>query len=173
MQSIPRIARGGRGSFVTLFVALFVLWVIFVGSLDPQELLAGAVVAALVAALSGGLVRSATSKILSPVRILRVLAYVGVLAIEIVKANLDMARIVSARRIAIRPGIVKVRTRLTSPIARLVLANSITLTPGTLSVDIAGEDLFVHWVNVEAEDMEAATHAIVDAFEKHLEVIFG
>ena len=73
----------------------------------------------------------------------------------------------------VKPAFVKVHTRLTDPVARLLLANSITLTPGTLTVEIAGEWLYVHWVVAETTDPEAATQSIVAGFEKYLEVMYG
>ncbi len=173
MSNSTPASRGGIGAFLPPFLGLYILWIIFVGSFDVQELIAGAVVAAFAAVLSSRVLEQADLKLPSPARLGRAVLFLGVLAVEIVRANLDMARIVSAPRIAIKPGIVKVRTTLKSPLARLILANSITLTPGTLSVDVKGEDLFVHWVNVEADDHEAATRKIVAGFEKHLEVIFG
>jgi multicomponent Na+:H+ antiporter subunit E len=54
-----------------------------------------------------------------------------------------------------------------------VLANSITLTPGTLSVEIKGDLLYVHCIDVKETDMDRATEEIVGGFEKYLEVIFG
>ncbi len=102
-----------------------------------------------------------------------VIAFLLYLAVAIVKSNLQMAVIVSRPKLAIRPGIVRIKTRLQSPIGRLVLANAITLTPGTLTVDAQGEDLFIHWVNVETEDVDSATREIAAGFERYLEVIFG
>ena len=75
--------------------------------------------------------------------------------------------------IPINPGIVSVRTKLKSPIGRMALANSITLTPGTLTVDIKEDKLYIHWIDVTDLDEEAATRKIVSGFEKYLEVIFG
>jgi multicomponent Na+:H+ antiporter subunit E len=56
---------------------------------------------------------------------------------------------------------------------RLMLANSITLTPGTLTVELEDEWLYVHWVNIESDDVEEATASIVSGFERYLEVIYG
>ncbi len=78
-----------------------------------------------------------------------------------------------SRHIDIHPGIVEIKTRLESPIGRLALANSITLTPGTLVVDMQGDSLFIHWINVTATDPVAATQAIAGRFEKYLKVIYG
>ena len=54
-----------------------------------------------------------------------------------------------------------------------MLANSITLTPGTLSVEIRGDRLYVHWIDVAHVDEDHATERIVAGFERFLEVIFG
>lgn len=54
-----------------------------------------------------------------------------------------------------------------------MLANSITLTPGTLTVKIEDEWLYVHWVRVESDDIEVATATIVAGFERYLEIIYG
>jgi multicomponent Na+:H+ antiporter subunit E len=90
-----------------------------------------------------------------------------------VKSNLLLTSTVLTPSLPIKPGIVKVRTRLKSRMGRLMLANSITLTPGTLTVAMDGEWLYVHWVNVQSEDIEAATAEIVAGFERYLEVIYG
>ena len=69
----------------------------------------------------------------------------------------------------INPGIVEVKTRLKSPLGRLVLANSITLTPGTLTVETKDDSFFIHWIDVSSQDIESATQKIVRTFEKYLE----
>jgi multicomponent Na+:H+ antiporter subunit E len=89
-----------------------------------------------------------------------------------VLSNFDVARRVLSPKLDINPGIVKVRTRLKNPVGRLILANSITLTPGTLSVDIVDDHLYIHWVDVKAQDVEQASRRIAASFEKFLEVIF-
>ncbi len=66
----------------------------------------------------------------------------------------------------IRPGIVKIRTALATAPAITLLANSITLTPGTLTVN-ALEDgtLYVHWICVRDESVEEATERIARRLE--------
>ena len=73
----------------------------------------------------------------------------------------------------INPGIVKTQTVLKSKMGRMILANSITLTPGTLTVDIEDDILYIHWVDVCCEDIDKATAAIVGKFEKILVKIYG
>ena len=88
-------------------------------------------------------------------------------------ANLDVARRVISPTIPINPGIVEIKTNLKSDIGRLFLANSITLTPGTLTVDIKDDRLYIHWIDVSSSDVEVATKEIAGKFEKYLEVIYG
>ena len=77
-------------------------------------------------------------------------------------------------KLPINPGIVKVKTTLKTDTALTFLANSITLTPGTLSVDIDKDNgiLYIHWIDVKAKDVEGATKIIVERFEKILKKIF-
>jgi len=161
-----------QGVFAT-WLGLAVLWMVFAGRLDGQELIAGLVVSAFVALLAAGRDGAKWHSLFSPRRLLFLIAFLLYLAVAIVRSNLQMAAIVSSPRLPIRPGIVRVRTRLKSPAGRLVLANAITLTPGTLTVDAKGEDLFIHWVNVETGDVDGATREIVAGFERYLEVVFG
>jgi len=73
----------------------------------------------------------------------------------------------------INPGIVEVKTKLTTDIGKMLLANAITLTPGTLTVDILDDRMFIHWIDVTSTDINEATRAIVSKFEKYLEVMYG
>ncbi len=63
---------------------------------------------------------------------------------EVVKANLVVIRAAVAAVPDIEPAMVKVKTRCKSDLARVIFANSITLTPGTVTVDVDGDELLVH-----------------------------
>ena len=110
---------------------------------------------------------------LSPERVYHFVLYTGVFLVELVRANINMMRYVFAPRINIKPGIVRIKTKLKTPVGRLALANSIALTPGSLVIDIKDEDLFVHWLDVKTTDTDEATRAIAGAFEEHLRKTFG
>jgi multicomponent Na+:H+ antiporter subunit E len=92
---------------------------------------------------------------------------------ELIKSNIRLAGIVLSPSLPVNPGIVKVRTKLKSPVARQLLANAITMTPGTLTVELSGEWLYIHWVTVESLDVDGATADIVSRFERYLEVMYG
>ena len=90
------------------------------------------------------------------------------------KANLDVAFRLLSPKLPIRPGIVKIKTNLKSDSGLTFLANSITLTPGTTTIDIDKENgfLYVHWLNVKSEDIDEATRLIAGKYEKILDRIF-
>ena len=156
-----------------LFATLLLFWILLNGTLAPGTLAIGAAAAiAIVLFYTDGLSflshfrpvpRSFTASVLFLLYFLR----------ELVRSNIALARIVLSPELPIKPGIVKVRTKLKSPMGRLLLANSITLTPGTLSVELTGEWLYVHWVTVDTTDNEGATAKIVAGFEHYLEVMYG
>jgi multicomponent Na+:H+ antiporter subunit E len=69
----------------------------------------------------------------------------------------------------IRPAMVEVRTALKSPLGKMLLANTITLTPGTLTVDVIDDRLLIHWVYCpEGMNTAQATEQIAARFEKYL-----
>ena len=109
----------------------------------------------------------------SPWRFFWFIVYVPVLFWYILLANFDVVYRVLHPKMPINPGIVKIKTRLKSESAITALANSITLTPGTLTVDLTDDGyLYVHWINVKATDVQGATEQIARKFEWLLEKIF-
>jgi multicomponent Na+:H+ antiporter subunit E len=156
-----------------LFATLFLFWLLLNGSLAADTLLVGAVASLAIAVLFRDGFSFFTEIRPSPAALVAGVGYFGYFFRELVRSNFRLAGIVVSPRLPINPGIVKVRTRLKSRMGRLMLANSITLTPGTLTVELDGEWLYVHWVDIASEDIDAATASIVSGFERYLEVIYG
>lgn len=161
-----------RPSF-ELIAVLYAFWLLLNGSLAVDVLIIGALVAVAVTALFQNSMSFLADARLTPVGAVATIMYFGYFLKELIKANLTLAAIVLSPDLPIRPGIVKVRTRLKSPMGRLLLANSITLTPGTLSVEMADDWLYVHCVVVDHTDVEQATADIVAKFERYLVVMYG
>lgn len=159
---------------IILFILAFFVWALLNWMPDWQHLLVGIFVSALVAYLTGDMFvqRSQVSRKIG--RYLWFLYYTPVFLWEMLKANIDVAYRVSHPNLPIKPGIVKVKTRLKSDTGLTFLANSITLTPGTLCVDVDQKNgyLYIHWIDVKDKDIEGATRAIVSKFEKILMRIF-
>ena len=156
-----------------LWIVLFAVWMIANATLALDVTVTGAVITLALAYVFASSSDAWRRIRWTPSGLYHFLAYTGTFVVELVKANLNMMRYVYSPRIEITPGIVRVRTRLKSPIGRLALANSIALTPGSLVVDIKDDILFIHWLDVRTTDVDAATDAIVAPFEKHLERVFG
>ena len=159
--------------FINLWLTLLLIWLIANGTLATDTVLTGVVITAAIAFAFAAFSRVYSVIRWSPRVVYTYLLYLGVFLYELVKANLNVMRYVYSPHIDIHPGIVEIKTSLQSPIGRLALANSITLTPGTLVVDMRGDSLFIHWINVTATDPVAATQEIAGHFEKYLKVIYG
>ena len=162
-------------SRIILFLIAFIAWSLLNWPPDSQHIIIGVVVALLVAFMIGDLFITRPYVLQHPLRYWYFFVYyLPVFIWECFKANLDVAYRVIHPKLPINPGIVKVRTNLKSDTAFTFLANSITLTPGTLTVDIDKDKgiLYVHWIDVKAKDTEEATKVIVERFERILAKIF-
>ncbi len=160
-------------SFLIITIVLFSIWILLNNSLDPILLLIGAGVSIIIALLFCSNCSVFEQIKLNPKSLIFSIAYLFVFIFELIKSNLDVAYRVISPKLPINPGIVKVKTCLNSEMGRMILANSITLTPGTLSVDIKDEFIYVHWIDVTNKDLDVATEAIVNKFEKLLKEIYG
>jgi multicomponent Na+:H+ antiporter subunit E len=156
-----------------LFLTLMLFWVMLVNSLAADTLLVGGLVSLVVALLYRDGLSFFTEFRATPAAFVAGLLYYSFFLRKLVQSNLQLAAIVLTPKLPVKPGIVKVRTRLKSRMGRLMLANSITLTPGTLSVELDGEWLYVHCVTLGALDTETATEEIAAGFERYLEVMYG
>ncbi len=74
----------------------------------------------------------------------RLMRYLGWLIWNVVKANIDVARIILHPKLPVDPMLMEFRTTLRSDLAKVVVANSITLTPGTVTIDLKGDRYLVH-----------------------------
>lgn len=156
-----------------LWAILLVVWLVANSSLKIDVIATGTIITFVLSYISSSNNRIWEAINWTPRSIYYFLAYTVTLFIEMVYANINMMRYVYSPRINIKPGIVKVRTKLKSPIGRLALANSIALTPGSLVVDLKDDTLFIHWLDVKTLDTSKATKEIVTPFENHLEKVFG
>lgn len=154
------------------FVVVFALWLLLTWSVDPRDLAAGAVIGIGLAAVMGHLYPAHLDRLANPKSWLWFALYVPYFFYYCIKANFDVAFRVLHPDMPIRPGIVKVTTTLQGDLAKTLLANSITLTPGTLTVDVIGQDLYIHWINVTTDDPQERTETIVRRFERILKEIF-
>jgi len=173
MSQTTRSAGEKVKGFAWLLMLSSILWLGVSSKLELTELITGGVVCLIVSFFAARIYSKLGLPPLSIKRILFFLVYIIALFWEIIKANFDVAYRVIHPKMPIKPGIVIIKTRLKSDIAKMILANSITLTPGTFTLDIIGDELLIHWINVKAEDIDSTTKIIGEKFEKYLRVIFG
>lgn len=133
-----------------MYVMYFLLWIIFNGKITLEIVLFGLVIAA---AMYAFMCKFMDYSIKKDIAILKksgyIMQYIGILLFEIVKANVNVLRLIISSKYMIEPVIVTFRTTLSSKTARVVLANSITLTPGTITVTIEEDRLVVHCLDKE------------------------
>jgi len=131
---------------VLVFAVCFVFWLLLSGHYAPFYLALGALLSAGVA-----WVNRDDESISDLVRAFpRLAAYVPWLLKEIVVANLQVARIILHPRLPIDPVVIRFRPPLTGDLAQTLLGNSITLTPGTITLDVDGDEFVVHALTARA-----------------------
>jgi len=134
---------------------------------SSAELIIGAVLAVVVGALLRNRFIGKDLRMLNPRRWFIFLVYLFPFFFAMAKANVDVAyRVITGR---INPAIVKINPKLKTDLSLAILANSITLTPGTLSVDVDEKtnELYVHWINIDPgvlKDMPRDYHPICHSF---------
>ncbi len=160
-------------NFSITFLILMIVWVLLNNTFQPDILIVGAGIAFFLSLFFCKNCELFNEMNFTPKGLLYTIIFLGVFFVELIKSNLDVTRRVLTPSLPINPGIVEVKTKLKSKFARMLLANTITLTPGTLTVEVKDDSYFIHWIDVESEDIEKATKQIVEKFEKYLEVIYG
>jgi len=160
------------------FIVAMIIWIVgtwpFVdGKIDFQVIIAGLIASFIVAILFHDVLPKEHHVFISPLRLFWALVYLPVFFYYVTKANLDVVYRVLHPKMPIKPGIVKIKTNLKTESGITALANSITLTPGTLTVDLTDDGyLYVHWINVKSDETELATKLIARKFEWFLLKIF-
>ncbi len=137
------------------FMLLVVFWLFLTYSVEPQQLFIGLICAALVVFISLPFQEYGKDRLVFSAGLFYfALLYALHLVKEIIKANIEVAKIVLSPRMAISPTVVKFNGDLHTPILQVLLANSITLTPGTLTVSLEDDVYLVHCLTEEgAEDV--------------------
>ncbi len=157
--------------YITLFILSLIFWLLLTFKLTFPNIIVGSVASLICSLFFGRFFIRNVNKLLQPHRYFWFIVYLFVFIWECIKANIDVAYRVLHPAMPIRPGIVKVKTELKSDMAKMLLANSITMTPGTISVDIIDDTLFIHWIYIRSEDPEVYTSLITGPFEKYIKRI--
>ncbi|HIP61873.1 MAG TPA: sodium:proton antiporter [Sulfurovum sp.] len=142
------------------FILLFLVWIGLTNSLAAQELFVGALVSFGIAYLFGS-----SQKLHLGTIIIKYSKFAPTFIKSLIQSNIEVAKIVLSPSLPINPGIVKLKTTLKNDYDKLLLANAITLTPGTITIDLRGEDIYIHVLNLKTTDKETLQKEIIDSFE--------
>jgi multicomponent Na+:H+ antiporter subunit E len=143
-RGFPGGGRSTRGRALAAGCVVFAFWLVISASLAPVDLLLGAVLSGVLGAWSAGFLWAGDAPRLSRRQWLAMLRYLAVYSVQVLHAALHVARLVIDPRMPIHPRLIVCRTSLRSELARVAFAHSVTLTPGTLTVDMDGGNFLVH-----------------------------
>ena len=161
-------------SFISTFIICAVFWLLLTMSLAPKELIFGAIVCTVSALFCMNYFSGYgdnTIKMLNPVRLVMLLFFwIFVFLPELIKANNGMVKTVFSNK-PLKQGIIKLEVKgITDRYALANLADCITMTPGTITMDISREGdryfYYIHWIDMETEDPEKAGEMIKGRFER-------
>ena len=157
--------------YIAVFILSLIFWIMLTFEFTISNLIVGATAAIITSLIFTRFFVKNVYKLIQPHRYFWFIIYLFVFIWECIKANIDVAYRVLHPAMPIRPGIVKVKTTLKSDMAKMLLANSITMTPGTISVDIIDDYLYIHWIYISSDDPEVYTGIITGSFEKYIKRI--
>ncbi len=149
-----------------MFLVFLLLWIVFNGRITVEILLIGILLCAALFAFCCKFMNYSVKRDLKMFRLLPMaIQYILILILEILKANRQVLFFIMTPRYQVEPQLVHFTSDLKSEMAKVILANSITLTPGTITVSLEGSDFYVHCLDREfAEGME---HSVfVELLEK-------
>ena len=158
---------------VCLFLLLFAFWMALAGSLKTKFVIYGIITAATTVWLCYPLLlvpnRDGSKKyFVFGVPIFKFISYTGWLMWQLVLANIDVLKATTSQELDIDPKVVRFYFRVDNPMAYVVLANSITLTPGTVTLNVDDEGLF----EIHALTVGAAEGVLDGSFQKKVADLF-
>jgi multicomponent Na+:H+ antiporter subunit E len=151
---------------------MFIFWLAYTSSLQSEEVITGLIVSLVIAFFTYDIFTQAGPKENILKRFAHLLIYLPIFIWEMIKANIDVARRVINPSLPINPGIVAIETDLKPETGKLFLANSITLTPGTLTIDVVDNTLYIHWIDLTTDDPDQQKKLIAGKFEELLKGVF-
>ncbi len=142
-------------SFWGTYIILTMFWILINWRFHYQHLIVGLIAAYFIAHFNKDIIFTPKERpFVNQKVLLKSLRYGWDMIIAIFKSNIDVAMVVLSPKMPISPGVVKFRTGAKKDVTRVVLANSITLTPGTLTLDVVDDHFVIHCLTREnAEDV--------------------
>ncbi len=146
------------------FILLFIVWIGLTNSLHYQELIVGIIVSIVIVYFF----TKSKEKINLIYEIKKYIRFAPLFIKDLVKSNIAIAKIVLNPKLPINPAIVKLQINLTDDFDKLLLANAITLTPGTIAMDIKDKDIYIHILDLKTKDKDILQQEIISRYESLL-----
>jgi multicomponent Na+:H+ antiporter subunit E len=164
-MSVKRIV-----GFISTFIFCFIIWIVLTLTFNFQEIVGGLAVSFVTALVASQFfIHDKALYLFNPVKLFWLIVYIPLFLKELYKANMDVMKRSLNPKLPINPGIVKVPTDMVSDYGLSMLFNSITLTPGTISMDLVengGKNyIYIHWIDVQSEDPVEAGDMIKGSLE--------
>ncbi len=155
------------------FAAVLAVYLFYTGSVSKYDLTTGFIVALIVSFLIGHWLIENDLKLFSPKRWFYATLYgLRYFLVEETKTHIDVAKRIFTLKA--NPGIIRIPLDVESDYGKVLVANSITNTPGTVVIDISddGKWLYVHWIDVSTLDEEEIKRKVIAYFEEYAKRIF-
>ena len=153
------------GTFITMYIFSFLIYLILVNAVQRDVVIVGLVVSFITTLVIIRFI-DLPIRFLNPLRWIFFIIYLPYFIKEVIKANVRIAVIVLSPKLPIRPELKRGKTGLATPHGKLLLSSSVTLTPGTLTVDIMEDEFQIHCVSTDKSAEE-----IMEPFEKYIKRI--
>ena len=167
-------------SFVGAFILSYLFWILFlmqdfnILKLGSQELIVSIIVAYF---SSSFFAKKDGLWLFKKFIFINLIIFIPVYIWELIKANFSVAIKALSPNLNINPGIVKITTELQSDYGLAMLSNCITLTPGTITMDIYEDGsenaIYIHWIDATTEDTKEASEIIKGRFEYFVRRLFN
>ncbi len=160
---------------IPAIILSFIIYLLYTGSIGLFDIITGAVVAIIIGLLTGSIVVKNPGKTFSLRRYILMIIYtIWYFLVAETKAHLDVIKRALHPRMPLNPAIIKVPYDVNTDYAMVLIANSITNTPGTVVVDLDYENkyFFVHWIDAKTSDPLKAREIISSKFEEFAKKIF-
>ncbi len=159
-------------NYLVVFIITFIVWKMLTWNFEPADTLVGILASLFVTLLYGKEFPYHPRNTFQARRYLVFMKFLGIFFKQMFQANLVMAYRVLSPGPPIKPGVVKIPLRLTSPLGRIVLANAITLAPGTFTLNIEKDFLHIHWIYKLTDDPIEAEKMICGNLQNILKEVF-
>ena len=150
---MEKTSKNSRKNIIIMFFLLLFFWSIIDGKLTVESIILGSSASILIIYLNKDILFTSSDGGPVTIRFLwHFTALIAILIVEIVKSNINVAKIVLNPKMPIEPSFIRVPVRFKKDFNKVLYGNVVTLTPGTLTVDIDEDEYIIHALTKDAAE---------------------